>query len=599
MKFSALSKYLEKLEKTPSRIEITKILAELYDNTSIDETDKATYLILGYLAPSYRGIVFNLAERMMVRILAKAYGVKIENAIKLYKQKGDLGEVAVELARTKKLKNKKIPLESRRFLTGQAKSLSITEVYERLTKIALEEGEKSQERKINEMAKLLAELDSLSARYVARIPVGRLRLGFSDKTILDALSWMEMGDKSKSKKIEEAYVILPDVGILAKNIKGYGIDKAVKNIKPIVGIPVLPMLAQRLKSPNEMINKMGKVFVEPKFDGLRVLIHFNRSKVRKEDKKEGWVEGVKAYTRNLINVVDMFSELKDVGKHVAADELIIDTEAIGMDPDLKRMVDFQTTMQRRRKYDIAEKAISIPLRFQVFDIMYKDGENLMSEPYHKRREILKKTIKDTKLLIVDTAIITEDQEVINREYREKIKTGLEGVMVKKYDTEYIPGRTGWRWVKMKQEESAQGKLSDTVDCIVMGYTQGKGKRASFGLGQFLVGIRDNDEVKTVTKVGTGLTDEQFRELKKRLKDLEIKEKPKNYIVNKLLEPDFWVMPEVVVEIAADEITNSPTHSAGLALRFPRLVKFRDDKNAEDATTAAEVKRLYKLQKGDN
>ncbi|KKQ41322.1 MAG: hypothetical protein US60_C0043G0005 [Microgenomates group bacterium GW2011_GWC1_37_8] len=581
MKFQKLSKYLEKLEKTPSRLEITRILAEVYKQAEVEETDKITYLLLGSLAPNYKVIVFNLAERMMLEVLAKAYGIEKDKVREVYKKEGDLGNTASVLAQSTKNK-------------AHTKVLSVIGVYERLLDMAKDEGEGSQERKINEMAKILSELDPLSARYVARIPIGRLRLGFSDKTILDSLSWMEVGDKSKKALLEKAYQVVPDVGLLAKKVKEVGIEKASKNIKPVVGIPVLPMLPQRIKSPDEMIQKMGKVFVEPKFDGLRVLIHFRRDKNR--DREEGWINGVKAFTRNLNNVVEMFSELKDVGKHVKADELILDTEAIGMDPEIKKMVNFQTTMQRRRKFDIEAKALSIPLRFQVFDIIFKDGESLMDKPYYERREILKRTIADDKLLIVDDAIVTEDPEIINREYREKIKAGLEGVIVKKYDTAYIPGRTGWRWVKMKQEESATGKLADTVDCIVMGYTAGRGKRVSFGLGQFLVGVRDNDQIKTVTKVGTGLTDEQFRELKKRLSGLEVKVKPKNYEVHKLLEPDFWVNPEVVVEIAADEITKSPTHSAGLALRFPRLVKFRDDKDPDRATTVAEVKKLYEMQK---
>src|SRR3990167_8874999 len=258
MKVSQLSEYFERLERTSSRIEITKILAELFNEISADEIDKAVYLSLGTLAPSYKGIVFNLAERMMIKIISRAYGVAQEEILKQYKAAGDLGAVAYKLAPDRKC------------------NLTVNEVYAELVKISQDEGEGSQERKMGATAELLKKLDPLSAKFVARIPVGRLRLGFSDKTILDALSWAETGSKSKSKRIEEAYVILPDVGLLAKNVKEQGIDKAVKNIKPIVGVPVLPMLAQRIKSPAEMIAKMGKVFVEPKFDGLRVLIHYKK-----------------------------------------------------------------------------------------------------------------------------------------------------------------------------------------------------------------------------------------------------------------------------------------------------------------------------------
>ena len=146
---------------------------------------------------------------------------------------------------------------------------------------------------------------------------------------------------------------------------------------------------------------------------------------------------------------------------------------------------------------------------------------------------------------------------------------------------------------MKEAEGSSGKLADTVDCVVMGYTQGKGKRAGFGIGQFLAGIVDGDKVKSVTKVGTGLTDEQFRELKKRLVALTVGEMPKEYEVHKDLAPDFWVRPELIVELAADEVTKSPKHTAGLALRFPRLVKFRDDKSPAQATTLKEIKKLIR------
>ncbi len=149
---------------------------------------------------------------------------------------------------------------------------------------------------------------------------------------------------------------------------------------------------------------------------------------------------------------------------------------------------------------------------------------------------------------------------------------------------------------MKEEEKAHAKLADTIDCIVMGYTAGKGKRAEFGVGQFLVGVRDSGRVKTITKIGTGITDEQFKELKERLQKLEVRDQPKEYVVHKDLEPDYWVKSSLVVEIAADEITKSPKHSASLAFRFPRLIKFRDDKSPDQATTLAEVKKLFKLQK---
>ncbi len=572
MKFKDLSVFLEKLEKTSSRIEITKILADLFKKSSPEEIDKIVYLLLGQLAPNYQGIVFNLADRLMIQVLSEAYKIDSKEISKLYKQKGDLGIVAASLAKEK------------------GKNPSVLEIYKCLLEIAGEEGKGSQERKITKMATVLTDLDPLSCRFVTRIPVGRLRLGFSDKTILDALSWMEFGDKRAKESLEKAYVVISDSGLLAKLVKEKGIKKASSSVSPQVGIPVQPMLAQRLKSPDEMIKKMGKVSIEPKFDGVRILIHL---------KKSGKKHFLRAFTRNLNDVSQMFPELRNISSQISAHEVILDTEAVGIDPRLAQMVNFQETMRRRRKYDLEEFASKIPLRFQVFDILLKDGKNLMTESYIKRREILSRTIRKGKFLVVDENLITTNPNDIRGQHAKWISKGLEGVIVKKAESSYIPGRTGWRWVKMKEAETSKASLADTVDCIVMGYTGGKGKRVGFGVGQFLAGIVDESggrRIKTITKVGTGLKDEQFRELKKRLSKLEVQEMPKEYEVNKILVPDYWVEPDLVVELAADEITVSPTHSSGFALRFPRLVRFRDDKGPNEATTRAEIKKLFKLQK---
>lgn len=566
MSIYEFSLYLEKLEKTRSRIEITRILAELFGKLGKDEIDKAVYLSLGILAPSYRGIVFNLAERMMVKVISMAYQVSLEEVIQEYKTKGDLGTVAFSLAPVKK------------------SNIPISEVYERLIKIAKEEGEGSKERKILGTVKLLKSLDKLSAKFVARIPVGKLRLGFSDKTILDALSWMETGDKSKTPLLERAYEVLPDVGKLAQEVKLKGVEKASRNISPKIGVPIMPMLPQRLKSTVEMIKKMNKVAVEPKFDGLRAQIHYRRG------------ESPRAYTRNLNDISEMFPELSEIGKYINAQSAILDSEAIGVDEATKKFVDFQLTMNRRRKHGIKDSAKKIPLTFQLFDVMYLDGKNLMQEEYKTRRKILEKVFKKNTVFTVDESTETTNPKVIRDIHEKYVKKGLEGVIVKSLSSKYVPGRAGWRWVKMKESEQAHGKLADTVDCVIMGATSGRGKRASFGIGQFLAGIKSEDKFLTITKVGTGLTDEQFKELNERLKGLVVKAMPKEYKVHKDLTPDFWVSPEIVVELAADELTKSPKHTAGLALRFPRLVKFRTDKSTAQATTLEEVKKLYKLQK---
>jgi DNA ligase 1 len=572
MEFKELSLYLEKLESTSSRNEITSILADLLKNVPVEDIENVIYLMSGRLGPNYKNTEFQIAEKLVLQIIAKAYEIEIEIVTEQYKKKGDVGVVAEGLAKSEKRKAKSGELE-------------ISEVHQKLLEVAQASGGGSVEKKVDGMAQILKSIDPLSSRYISRIPTGNLRLGFSEKTVIDALSFMECGTKEKSKQILKAYEVVPDLGILAREIKQNGIEKATKHITPKVGIPVMPMLCSRIKSPAEMIKKMGEVAVEPKFDGLRVLIHFSKPK-----------KILRAFTRNLKDISDMFPELSQVGEYVDAEEFILDSEAVGMDPDLLTLADFQTTMHRRRKHNIEESQKSIPLSFQVFDILLINKESQMDVPYLERREELKKLIRPNPLLKLDDYTITSDPALITKLHKELRSKGLEGIIVKRKDGGYIPGRTGWNWVKMKEAEDSIGKLSDTIDGVIMGFTSGKGKRVGFGIGQFLVGVKEKDQFLTLTKVGTGLSDEQFKELNKKLTPLTIFEKPKEYEVHKDLTPDFWVKPEVVVELAGDDLTISPKHTSGYALRFPRLVKFRDDKSANGATTVKEVKKIFDMQK---
>jgi len=569
MLFSDFAEYLKRLEVTSSRLEITSILTDLFDRTSSDEIQKVTYLSLGVLAPNYEGILLNLAEKMMIRTIAIAYNLKTEDVIKLYKKEGDLGPVAEKLAQN----------------TNNLKKLTVNDVYEKLKIIAKDGGGGSQDRKIELMADLLKQLDSLSVRFVARIPMGKLRLGFSEKTIIDALA---RHNTLKQKEIEESYNIRPDIGYVAFLVK----ENKLKEVKPKVGVPVVPMLAQRLNSTSEMIKKMGEVAVEPKFDGLRIFIHYKKS-----TSSRGGVDFIKIFTRNLNSPLDenIFPELKGVGKYIKADEIILDTEAVGIDPKREMFLDFQKTISRRRKHEVEKTSGEVPLQFQVFDLLLVDGESLINVPYVNRRKKLEKVIINSGLLRVDESIVTKDPDLIKKLHLKYLEMGLEGVVVKRANGKYVSGRTGWNWVKMKEEEGKSGRLSDTLDCIVMGYWSGKGKRAQFGLGKILVGIKDGEKIRTLTKVGTGLTEEMLGTIKRRIDKLESRNKPKEYEAQKDLIPDVWATPSLIVEVTADSISKSTKHSLGLSLRFPRFLRIRNDKGPSEATTLKELNDLFSIQ----
>ncbi len=564
MKLKRWVEYLKQLEDTTSRNRMMEVLSDMLRETTAEEVDKLVYLLLGRLGPLYDNPQFALAEKQIVKSLVWAFKKDGEEVTRMYKKIGDLGEVARQLG-----------------VSGEGKSIEVVELFDKLMEVALDEGAGSQERKIHGLADIIKNVDCEEAKYVVRMVSGKLRLGFSDKTVLDALSHLEEGDKSLRERLDVAYSIRPDVGWLVKTVKNEGMEVAEKE-KARVGVPIMPMLCQRLKTAKEMIKKMGRVAVEPKFDGTRVLVHFDATnKVRQ----------LRTFTRNLDENSWMFPELARMGEHVKAKQLILDCEACGYDAKSGKLLPFQLTITRKRKHGIEEQATKVPLRFYVFDVLFKDGVSLIDEVYEKRRQILKETILDKELLVMDDYWVTDDPRVILEKHQMMLDQGLEGVVVKKMGSKYVPGRTGWRWVKMKEVEEARAKLADTLDCVVMGFNAGKGKRTQFGLGAFLVGVAKGGQIVTVAKIGTGLSDEQFREMKKKLDKAVVNNKPSEYVVDKALVPDVWVEPKVIVEIAADEITKSPIHSAGVALRFPRLVRFREDKGLDQITTVEEVKEL--------
>jgi ATP-dependent DNA ligase len=310
---------------------------------------------------------------------------------------------------------------------------------------------------------------------------------------------------------------------------------------------------------------------------------------------------VSIYSRNLENMSLMFPELTEAAKELKVKTAILDGEAIAYNPETDQYLPFQETTKRRRKHDVEELARSLPLKAFIFDILYKDGKPLTDLPYEKRLEIADKTVEGSEVLLPAPLIKTDSVEVLTKQLLENISNGLEGVMVKRLDSVYQAGGRNFNWVKLKRHSS--GELSDTVDLVLLGYYFGKGKRTVFGAGGLLAGVYDNerDEFVTITKIGTGLSDDEWREIHKRGDELQLEHKPAR--VDSILVPSVWIRPEIVVEVMADEITKSPVHTAGktddspgYALRFPRIVGFRDkDKNAEDATTVKEITEMYKQQ----
>jgi DNA ligase-1 len=559
---------------------MTDILSELISELPINEVKVGVYLSLGTLKAPFQDLKFNFADKQMIKSLALFSGRDPEEINKMYSTEGDLGSVGFLIS--EEIKNP---------------TLSLSNVYEKLEEIALIEGTGSQDKKNQKIISLLKSLDPLSNKFVIRIILGNNRLGFTELTIIDALCKF-LGDKSLKSKIEEAYNRFPDIGDISEKIKENGIE-GIKKIKIKPGVPILPQKAQRLNTPEEIIEKMGKVWCEYKFDGTRVQLHLDKKNTNSHSDLFGESTKflVKTFTRNLEETTHQYPDIiEDAIKQLDVESVILDGEAIGFNKETGEYLPFQETIQRKRKHNVLEIAKQIPLKYLVFDILYLDGEETIKLPLVERRKLLNKIVKKGGNIEVDLHLETSEVSEVENFFNEAKHKRLEGIMVKKPDSLYEAGARAFSWIKFKRNENTD--VLDTVDVVVMGYFFGKGVRSEFGIGGFLVGIYDKETntYQSISKVGSGLTDEEWVKIKSDCDKIMSQDKPKDYDINKDMFPDVWVQPKIVVTIRADEVSISPIHTAGIALRFPRLISFRDDKSSTDTTSLEEIKVIYNLKK---
>lgn len=581
MKFIEVAKSFDEIEKESSRLTITKLLAELLKKATPNQAAIISYLSLGELNPTYIGTKFNFAEKSMFKVLSKLLD-KSESTLKNKASKvGDLGIVIQECPEQFRTRG----------------TLSVTEISQELNNFMKITGTGAIEKKEKELIKILNQLTAIEAKYVIRVILGKLRLGFSDMTLLDAFSWMEKGDKSIRKDLEQAYNVCVDIGLIVKILKEDGL-KGINKVSIQPGIPVRPASAERLDSAKAIMQKLGECVAQPKLDGFRLQVHVNKKKSKPE---------VHFFSRNLQDMSKMFPDLKKAVLDLDVKTLVAEGEAIAYDAQTQTFLPFQETVKRKRKYDIEEIAKDFPLKLYLFDIIYLNGESYLDKTHTQRRKVMLDLFKNKEIQKHEVVFPIEEKKIKTAEeledyFKENISAGLEGLVVKKPDSVYQAGKRNFNWVKLKREET--GELADTLDCVILGYYAGRGKRASFGIGALLVGVfnKKEDRFETVAKIGTGLTDDEWKEIKKKCDKLKVLNKPKNVECAKELYPDVWVAPELVCIVRADEITLSPLHRAGadekhdgLALRFPRFMGYRTDKFARQATTVNELKELYSLQ----
>lgn len=541
------------------------------------------YLSQGKLHPDFVPGVLGMADRLVMKAIAKASGNPEDKVEKLTVETGDLGQVAETLIS----KKKQMALFS--------EELTVARVVKGLATIEGAEGKDSQDIKQKTLAGLLHDSNPVEARYLCRTVTGRMRVGAADMTILDALA-EAFASKEDRPAIERAFNVTCDIGLVAETIANGGMG-AVRAIGVKVGSPVKVMLAERLPSIAEVVEKMGgRCAMEYKYDGIRVQAHIGKDSVR-------------LYSRRL---EDLTSNFPDIAESLRArcrhGEAIIEGECVAIDPETGFMLPFQNVTHRRKKHGMDEAVKEVPVRIFMFDMLFADGEDWTSRPYLERREALESGFEIGDNVQMTTMRIVESPEDGEDFFSNAIGARCEGIMAKSIapDSVYRAGSRGFLWIKYKKDY--QQALTDSFDLTVVGAFYGMGKRAG-RYGALLMAAYDNETgtFPTVCKLGTGF-DDAFLDYMPTLLDGTLSEtKPGS--VDAEMVPDVWFEPSVVLEVVAAEITLSPIHTAakdvlkegaGLGIRFPRFTgRVRDDKTPEQCTTVTEIVEMYGMQVHDS
>lgn len=559
MDYSTIADAYEILEEVPSKLKKADILADLLSKTPSSELEKVVLLVRGTVFPGYSQMELGIADKMVIKSIAKATGFKESDVVEKFKKTGDLGLTVEECLKSKKQS------------TLARKKLTVDFVFSEMRKLAEISGKGSQERKLGMIAELVVSAKPKEARYIVRTILGNLRVGASDGIIRDAIakSFLQEHDKKEAiEAVEYALNIVADFGEVARIAKERGIN-GLKKVQIEIGKPIQVMLAEKGESLEKILEKYKKIAIEWKFDGLRIQCHKKGDKI--------WL-----FTRRLEDVTKQFPDIANmVNNSVKVKDCVIEGEALGINPKNDEPFPFQTLSQRvHRKYDIEKMVKEIPIQLNLFDAIYVDGESLINKPFLERRKILEKIIKPISGKIqLAKQITTDDLKEMEKFYKSALEARQEGVMLKVLDSSYVFGRHVDGWIKIKP-------VMETLDLVVIGATWGEGARANW-LTSFVLACRDSrsDELLECGMMSTGLTEDEYKEMTKTLKPLIISEKGK----------EVKVKPKIVIEVMYQEIQKSSNYSSGFALRFPAFKNFRPDKGPSDVDTISRVKKLYSSQ----
>jgi len=582
MQYSKLVEIYEKLEATPKRLEKTFIISKFLKNIKEDDLESTILLLQGKIFPEWDERKIGVASRLVLKAINKATGIDVNNIEKEWAKIGDLGKVSELLVKGKKQ------------ATLFSSSLSVKKVLDNLRKLSQLEGQGSVDKKIGLIAELLTSSKPLEAKYIIRTLLEELRVGTATGTLRDSLVWayfpkakvvynekeksIEVEDRENYNKytnlVQEAYNVSNDLSLVAKMAR----SGKIKDIHLKVGIPIKVMLGPKEADAKSALERTGiPAQAEYKYDGFRIQAHKDKDKIT-------------LFTRNLENVTLQFPEVvKCIRSNVKGDNFILDSEGVGFSSKTKKYLPFQSISQRiKRKYNIEKMSEDFPVELNVFDCIYYNGKSMIKEPFKKRRALIEKIVKQLpKKIVISTGKIVKNEAEVNKFYKQALDLGNEGLMLKKLDAPYKPGARVGYMVKMKEAE-------EPLDLVIVEAEWGEGKRAKWFSSFTLACLDENDNFVEIGKVGTGIKeiatenaeDVTFGQLTNLLKPLVINQKGK---IAK-------VKPKVVVEIMYDELQISQTYSSGYALRFPRVIRLRQDRNPDNISTLKLVEQFYNKQK---
>jgi DNA ligase-1 len=582
MLYETLAKAYDETESASGSLEKTRIFSGLLVTAEKADVGRIVALTMGKLFPDWKGEPeMGIAESTAIQVITVAASID-EGAVKASLRKtGDIGSTAEAL----------LAASAQESLFSE--DLTVERVYETLVDTSRASGSGSTKEKISKLVGLLTDAEPIEARYILRTVTGSLRLGLGDMGIIDAIAIAFTGDKNARPYVEHAFNVCSDLQRVASVIAESGLG-GVKAIHTEVGTPIRMMAAKKLSSPAEILEKAGgRALVEYKYDGERVQVHKNG-------------QNVTLYSRRQEVITSQYPDVVEyVRSHIEAESCVMEGECVAIDPASGALRPFQELMRRRRKTEIASMMEEVPVALFFFDILYLDGTDVTAKPLLERRAMMERIVRTDARVNLTTAEVTESPERLQEIFEAALATGHEGVIAKAVHegSTYQAGARSWLWIKLKA--SYTEGMADTMDFVVVGAIHGRGKRTGL-YGAILASAYDpqSDSYPTVCKIGTGFTEDMLSEFKSRLEPHRIGHRsPK---VETDIEADVWFEPVEVIEVIGDEITLSPTHSAGkrhlkdggLAIRFPRFTgRWRDDKDPTQATTVDDLIEVFERSRG--